>query len=415
MKHTFLGLLVLSVISAGCSDDDPGGNTGGSSSGGGAGVGAAAGAGGSAGASGAGGQSGAAGAASELFKAGPQGVGYRQATLQYTPKGSTESRNVKLEIWYPAKPGSAALVTYEVAGIVKIQSKTAMDAPSPEGTSHPVLAYSHGNAGVALVGYAIGEHMASHGFVVIAPDHTGNTVLDSSNDYAQNLLYRPQDVSASLDYLDSGLGGDPLDKISDLTRTLVVGHSFGTYSTLSVAGAKVDVANLVANCATTSSCATVNKPEVQAALQAGFLDPRVDAIVPQSPIVPLVYTAGSIAGVSVPTLLMSGRLDITTTHELTAKPTWAELDGAEDLWLDVEKGGHYTFITVCDDAPPALLVSLNAAPDGCNSDFIPISEAVPVLNAYILGFARAHALGESAWRDVLRGPAFSPGFILQTK
>ena len=125
--------------------------------------------------------------------------------------------------------------------------------------------------------------------------------------------------------------GIPLDKVSDLARVMVIGHSFGTYSTLSVAGAKLDVANLIANCATTNSCATVNKPEVQAALAAGFADPRVDAVVPQSPIVPLVYEAGSLAAISVPTFMMSGRLDITTTHELTAKPTWAELDGAEDL------------------------------------------------------------------------------------
>lgn len=370
---------------------------------------------GAGGASGSAGQGGAAGASNALFQPGPNGVGYREATVEYTPKGSTEKRSLEVEVWYPSKAGSAALVTYEVAGIVKITSKVAMDAPSPEGTGLPVLAYSHGNAGVGLVGYAIGEHLASHGFVVIAPDHTGNTVLDSSNDYAQNLLYRPQDVSASLDFLESGLAGDPLDKVSDLSRTFVAGHSFGTYSTLSVAGAKLDVANLTANCATTNSCPTINKPEVQAALKAGFLDSRVDAIVPQSPIVPLVYEAGSLAGISVPTLLMSGRLDITTTHELTAKPTWAELDGAEDLWLDVQKGGHYTFITICDDAPAALLDSLNAAKDGCNSDFIPVSEAVPVLNAYILGFARAQVLGESQWRDVVRGPAFSPGFTLQTK
>ncbi len=85
------------------------------------------------------------------------------------------------------------------------------------------------------------------------------------------------------------------------------------------------------------------------------------------------------------------------------------------LGLDVGKRGHYAFTIVCADAPPAPFVSLNAALDGCNSDFIPVSEAVPVLNAYILGFARAHVLGESAWRDVLRGPEFSPGFILQTK
>lgn len=85
------------------------------------------------------------------------------------------------------------------------------------------------------------------------------------------------------------------------------------------------------------------------------------------------------------------------------------------LGLDVEKGWHYVFTITCADAPPAPLVSLNAALEGCNSDFIPISEAVPVPNAYILGFARAHVLRESGWRDVLRGPAFSPGFILQTK
>ena len=69
VKHLLLCVMALGLSTAGCSDDDSGGNTGGASSGGTAGMGGSAGAAGSGGASGSAGQGGAAGASNALFSA----------------------------------------------------------------------------------------------------------------------------------------------------------------------------------------------------------------------------------------------------------------------------------------------------------------------------------------------------------
>ncbi len=355
----------------------------------------------------------------ELLAAGPHAVGYRELEVTYTPAGTKEARTLELEIWYPAEAAGAAPATYKVAGIVSVPSKVALDAPAPAQGPHPVVIYSHGNRGVGLVGYPYGEHLASWGFVVVAPDHTGNTILNATNAFLLSMLVRPQDVSASLDFIESGLAaGDALGGIADTTRTLIVGHSFGAYSTLAVAGARSDVPALKAQCPNANddgSCALLADPAVEAAFMAGFADPRVDAIVPQAPGSPANYAAGALAGLSQPAMLQTGRLDITTPWDTAGKPTWEALAGVDDVWVDMEKGGHYSFLTVCGDAPPAFLEPLNAANDGCNASFIPYQEAVPVLSAYVLGFARAHVLGEARWKAPLAGPALGPGFVITAR
>lgn len=50
-----------------------------------------------------------------------------------------------------------------------------MAAPGP----FPLVVYSHGNGGLRYVSAFLTEHLASHGFIVVAPDHVGNTAIDS--------------------------------------------------------------------------------------------------------------------------------------------------------------------------------------------------------------------------------------------
>ena len=105
-------------------------------------------------------------------------------------------------------------------------------------------------------------------------------------------------------------------------------------------------------------------------------------------------------------MLMSGRLDQTTTYEEQAVPAWMGIDHPDDFWVEMPEGAHFTFITICHDLTEDLLLFFrpDANEDGCGPGFIPTTEAVPVLAAYVLGFGRRHVLGETEWDAILKGP-----------
>ena len=364
--------------------------------------------------------------ADELFEQGPYEVGYREIAITYSDAASMEPRELVLRVWYPAQSDSGAgPARYAVAGIIDLPSPFALDAPpvTDEGNL-PLTVHSHGNGGEGLLAYPYGELMASHGWIFVAPNHTGNTAFDPLLEMADPFtlvgLNRPIDIGAVIDEFESGLVDDELAGKANTSRVFLFGHSFGGYTSFAGGGADVDFDALEADCdgVTSESCDVLADPNVEAAYRAGFGDPRVVAIAPQAPA--LVSIAdGELAALGVPTMLMSGRLDQTTTHEENAEPAWAGLDHPDDLWVEMPLGAHYSFVTICDDLTPAVLDFFrpNAGEDGCGDAFIPTTEAIPVLAAYVLAFARRHVLNETEWDPILTGPPLgNPGdFTTTTK
>jgi predicted dienelactone hydrolase len=364
--------------------------------------------------------------ADELFEQGPYEVGYREIAITYSDAASMEARELVLRVWYPAQSDSGAgPARYAVGGIIDLPSPFALDAPpvTDEGNL-PLTVHSHGNGGEGLLAYPYGELMASHGWIFVAPNHTGNTafdlLLEMADPFALVGLNRPIDIGAVIDEFESGLVDDELAGKADTSRVFLFGHSFGGYTSFAGGGADVDFDALEADCdgVTSESCDVLADPNVEAAYRAGFGDPRVVALAPQAPA--LVSIAdGELAALGVPTMLMSGRLDQTTPDEENAEPAWAGLDHPDDLWVEMPLGAHYSFITICHDLEPDVLDLFrpNAGEDGCGDAFIPTTESIPVLAAYVLAFARRHVLNETEWDPILTGPPLgNPGdFTTTTK
>lgn len=355
----------------------------------------------------------------EVASPGPQAVGYTQATVTYRPVASTEDRVLPVEIWYPAVDGGEGPATYLTAGIAAKEAPLALDAPAPAASAAPVAVYSHGSGGLGLIAWPFAERLASHGWIVISADHVGNTSLDlisgAETPFIRTLLNRPLDVRAQLDALEAGL----LDLPADLERVFVFGHSFGGYTTLAVGGAGVDVSGYAALCAGVEDdpdCALLTDPAVVDALATGLGDPRVDAIAPQAPALYDLFGDAALAGISVPVLLQSAGRDITTTDEAEARPIWRALDGAEDRWVRIPDGGHYSFISVCDDIGIEVIDMFQpgSTDDGCGPDFTPTLETVPTLATYLTAFARAAVLGETEYAAVADA-ALHPGFKVERK
>ncbi|MFW2387893.1 MAG: alpha/beta hydrolase family protein [Polyangiales bacterium] len=361
----------------------------------------------------------------ELFELGSFEVGYREITISYDDAGTANAREVLLRVWYPAQDGSnAPPARYAVGGIVDIPTEVALDAPPiTDEANLPFAIYSHGNGGEGLLGYPYGELMASHGWILVAPNHTGNTALDfldSPDPFTRSALDRPNDISAIIDELESGLAGDELAGKVDASSVFLFGHSFGGYTTFVSGGAGVDFDALATDCEgqMSDACDLIDNPDVEEAFRAGFLDERIVALAPQAPAIGPIAD-GELAALEVPTMLMSGLLDQTTTQEESAEPAWAGIDHPDDIWVEMPAGAHFTFITICHDLTPDLLDFFrpDAGEDGCGEEFIDTREAVPVLAAYVFAFGRRHVLGQTEWDAVLKGPALGNegDFVIRVK
>lgn len=203
------------------------------------------------------------------------------------------------------------------------------DAKAQEG-SFPLLVFSHGNGGLRHQNTYQAEYLASHGYVVVAPDHTGNaavTVLPDqivpySRDTKKNperrddrphdvsfLISQLQELNTSEDHwLRSCLANDQIG---------VFGHSFGGFT----------------------ACRVME------------LDPRVQAILPMT-----------LAGTSrdpkesqaceVPLLVILGSADRTAGEDGNALSlAYFEKASGPKYLLNFKDAGHYTFTEITQINP----------------------------------------------------------------
>jgi len=128
---------------------------------------------------------------------------------------------------------------------VKIYFPKATDGPLP------VIIFSHGLGGTREGYEYLGQHWASHGYVSVHLQHPGSddsvwrdaAVSDKMGAMRRaaanpsNALNRPLDVSFAIDQLEKlNQEQSPFQNKLDLGRIGVVGHSFGAYTTLAIAG-----------------------------------------------------------------------------------------------------------------------------------------------------------------------------------
>jgi predicted dienelactone hydrolase len=171
---------------------------------------------------------------------------------------SGETRPVDVHIWYPATPCSepASAYTSRLNGVPllpqwdplswQVISNVSREGAriSQSGGPFPVIVFSHGANNDAIDYARTLETLASHGFVVAAPDHVGNTQDDVRIDFINaeakfqllscfdglpppcartnvpnSMTNRIHDVSAVLDALPDWFGNRV-----DVTRAGIMGH-----------------------------------------------------------------------------------------------------------------------------------------------------------------------------------------------
>lgn len=319
-------------------------------------------------------------------------VGFMEDEVIYTPPRQAEPRSLRMVAWYPTEAETGESTRY--AGLLRADNVLG-DAPPALAEGAPVMLFSHGNSGLAEQSYFLAEFMASHGWLVVAFDHTGNTFNNNDLEIYTLFELRPLDVSAVLDHLTDLPAEHPLaGAVGD--EVLLAGHSFGGYTTLAVAGAGFDVDSLIAGCAEAGDDFCDYMDEAESAYRAGFGDDRVVAALPMTPVGATIFAAG-LADIDIPLLMMTGGKDATLPDPQEGDPIWMAMDGPDATRAAFPDAGHFTFTNICDISP-AL-----AADDGCGDAFIPPVEAHALINAYALAFGRLYMLGDPAGLPLLTG------------
>ncbi len=280
---------------------------------------------------------------------GPHAIGV--TTLEFT---DVRGKELTVEVWYPAiQPASGEPDLYELP----IARQAYREAEPAVGGPFPLLAFSHGFAGIRYQSVFLTEHLASHGFVVVSPDHTHNTFLDLDEDLTPQVLYeRPDDIRYSIDEVlrrsESGdeIFGGMLDEDAGYG---MMGHSFGGFTALVVAGGALSYAGVLEYCKNNSgrACQYIDAVDPVEAEAHGQGDDRVVATVPMAP--GLWYAFGregeGLSGLS-DLLVLGGDRDQVLDYADEILPVYTAL-GTPRTLATFTDAGHYAFADICEIIP----------------------------------------------------------------
>lgn len=319
-----------------------------------------------------------------LLEAGRHAVGIRTV-----PSGEA---SLALTIWYPAETGDAdSPIDYSYGinmfgrnGLLALARYHGRATPAAKfdltAGPYPTVIFSHGFA-ITASSYAwLAEHLASHGMVVVSPQH--HESLDPGALW-RSTVERPADVLAVLTWLDAQVDEhDEFRGLIDNQAVAVVGHSYGGSTALAAAGARLDTAAFQATCDTayqkddpvTFLCDALLPRVDDMADLAGLdgvpsgmwptvADPRVDAIVSIAGDAALFGRTG-LGEVTVPVMAIGGTADVDSPFRWGTELTYEHAASTRKVEVGFEGGAHMLFAGECDSARRIMsLVSLGFCSD----------------------------------------------------
>lgn len=197
----------------------------------------------------------------------------------------------------------------------------------------PVMVFSHGLSASPESRRRWATHLASHGIVVVLPQHPGSDTQQVASFQAglrrdvfevQEFIDRPLDITFVLDELER-LNPTEFEGRLHLAQVGVGGHSLGGYTALAVAGAEIDFAHLQQACNSGTDrsakrrfihlnislllqCQALDLPQQP----YPFRDPRVTSVLLVNPVNSSIFGPEGLAAVQVPVMVIAGSYDPAT-------------------------------------------------------------------------------------------------------
>jgi predicted dienelactone hydrolase len=198
------------------------------------------------------------------FARGPYPVGVRSGLLTDAKRNG---RSLPFELWYPASLAFAGQDQatsnqddFEVAAGLPALRQAAIRDATPRRGLFPLICFSHTSGGHRRQSSFLCTHLASHGYLVAAPDHTDNTgpeiarriarappegSAERRERYQQQIIAdRVPDIRFLLDSLLAGFGH--VAHLIDAQRIGLVGWSFGGWAVLATPEADGRIRAIVA-------------------------------------------------------------------------------------------------------------------------------------------------------------------------
>ena len=240
----------------------------------------------------------------------------------------------------------------------------------------PLIIFSHGNGGMRSQNTFWCDHLASHGYIVVSPDHTRNACATSyqgkvipydNEGRPQAAIDRPKDVSFLIDQFEK-LNADATSNFHgrvDTENIGVGGHSYGGFT----------------------------------AMAAQAQDDRIDAIVPMAAVKP--ETANESTR---PLLLFVATEDDTINAEGNAGArAYFDATKAPKYLVEMRDAGHYTF-TDMDQINPNWGDGTGSGKRITNGEplkYFSMEKAHALTNGYSIAFFHKYLKSDAVYEDYL--------------
>ncbi|MGK7958352.1 MAG: alpha/beta hydrolase [Crocosphaera sp.] len=271
----------------------------------------------------------------------------------------------------------------------------------------PVIVFSHGLASRPEDFEEDVQQLASYGYVVALPQHPGsdfNQLQEMLQGFSREIVKvdeyvdRPLDVSYVIDELERRNRGEFGGRL-DLDNVGVMGHSFGGYTALALAGAKLDFNTLEEICGR-----NLWGPNLSLLLQCralelprkdyNFRDERITSAFVINPVTSAVFGAQGLSQITIPVLLAAGSSDPATPAAIEQLQAFVWINTDDKYFALVEGQAHVNFSKL-DAQMTAVLDSL---PDLT----LPNQKVIDTYgNAFLVAFAEVYVANNEAFRPYL--------------
>lgn len=279
-----------------------------------------------------------------------------------------------------------------------------------EPESIPVVVISPGLGATSETWLHLVEHLVSHGYVVATVHHPGSNFKHLQAFFegrepdvfdVQEFINRPLDITLALDELENRNQSQFQGKLN-LKKVGIAGQSFGAYTALALAGAKINFEQLQEDCRSPIEllnlsrllqCQALTLPHQNYSLK----DDRIQALFLVDPVSSSVFGRASLSEINLPVFWGAGSNDRLTPVIPEQLHSFTYLS-SQNKYFSLTKGSQHLnlnfaalkqFQSLEEEALPELV-----------SQNLPIVESY--VNAFSLAFFQVYIAGQPNYQPYLR-------------